>query len=328
MKVRIVCYEGSQKWILGKFANKMNEHLLKMGVDCEIGREPSDDVDVNHHLIFLNYKGIRHSKVETMMITHVDSTMKLSRLIAQEDAYDVGICMSKETMEQLIKGGVRSSKLDYILPAHDGVIKPRKMVLGITSKTHNDGRKKENTLITICKNISKDDFCFKIMGIGWTEIVAEMKQMGFEVEYFEEFDYDTYVKLMPALDYYLYMGWDEGSMGFIDAVAAGVQTIVTPQGYHLDAPGAITHAINDEKDIIKVLNTVAQSRNTYVNAVSNWTWEAYAKNHLDLWKKLLHEPVDNAVNDEPVKGFKRQLKVLFNVKTFFYLLAKKILGKK
>ncbi|MEP6674222.1 MAG: hypothetical protein ABJA78_03680 [Ferruginibacter sp.] len=328
MKVRIVCYEGAGKWILGKFARKMQEHLVKLGVECDIDTKPSDAMDVNHHIIFLNYKGKRHSKVETLMITHIDSTMKLSQLIAQEDAYDTGVCMSKETMDKLIKGGVKSSKLTYILPAHDEVMKPRKLILGITSKTHNDGRKKEDTLVTICRHIPKEDFSFKIMGAGWTGIVAEMRQLGFEVEYFEEFDYDTYVAMMPTLDYYLYMSFDEGSMGFIDAVAAGVQTIVTPQGYHLDAPGTITHSVSNHHDIIRVLNEIADKRKTFVDSVSEWTWENYAKNHLMLWNRLLGKPTAEIEINEPIQHLKRPVKMLYIINSFFYKTAKKIFGKK
>jgi len=61
-----------------------------------------------------------------------------------------------------------------------------------------------------------------------------MRKNFFEVEYHENFDYEVYKELIPTLDYYLYVGKDEGQMGFIDALAAGIPTIVTPQGFHLD----------------------------------------------------------------------------------------------
>jgi hypothetical protein len=320
MKVRIVCYEG-EKWILGKFASKLNENLSLLGVDCSIGGEPSAEADVNHHIIYIDFKGKRTSKIETLMITHVDTKMKLSQLIAQQNVYDKGICMSRETIDKLQKAGIESSKLAFINPAHDELIKPRKLTIGITSKTHTDGRKKEDTLITICKNISNQDFAFKIMGSGWTEIINEMRKMGFEVDYFEEFNYNIYVDLIRNLDYYLYFSFDEGSMGFVDAVAAGVKTIVSPQGYHLDAPNAITHAVNNETDVISVLNDISKQRALYTSSVADWTWKQYAEKHLELWTELLSSN-DSREKNVPTT-IHNPLQYLYRTKSFLKSLIKR-----
>jgi hypothetical protein len=101
------------------------------------------------------------------------------------------------------------------------------------------------------------------------------------------FNYDIYTQMIPRLDYYLYMGQDEGSMGFIDALAAGVGTIVTPQGYHLDAPNGITYAFNTLSELEAIFKKIAADRKLLTDAVSDWTWEYYAKKHLDLWNYLL-----------------------------------------
>lgn len=320
MKVRIVCYEG-EKWILGKFARKLNENLYLLGVDCSIGLEPSAEADVNHHIIYIDFKGKRNSKVETLMITHVDTTMKLSQLIAQQNTYDKGICMSRETMNKLQKAGIDGSKLAFINPAHDELIKPRKLTIGVTSKTHTDGRKKEDTLITVCKNISNEDFAFKIMGSGWTEIISEMRKMGFDVDYFEEFSYDVYVDLIRHLDYYLYFSFDEGSMGFVDAVAAGVKTIVSPQGYHLDAQNAITHIVTNGEDIITTLNDISNQRTLYTSSVADWTWKQYAEKHLALWAELLSNSGNKDMTASPT--IRNPLQYLYRTKSFLKKLIKR-----
>lgn len=49
--------------------------------------------------------------------------------------------------------------------------------------------------------------------------------MGFQVDYYSEFIYEEYLKLMPSLDYYLFWGFDEGSMGYLDALRAGVKRL-------------------------------------------------------------------------------------------------------
>jgi glycosyltransferase involved in cell wall biosynthesis len=287
MKVRIVCYEDVDAWILGKFAKKLNEELSKLGIKTDIAKVPDPTADINHHIIYFTYDG-KVNSVDTLMITHIDSSYKLNLLKKQLESAKLGICMSLDTMQKLVAAGIPQNRLYYINPAHDGIIKPRTTIIGITSKVHEDGRKKENLLIDLCKKISPNDFSFKIMGSGWNEIVRKMKELGFNVEYFENFDYDKYIKLMPTLDYFFYFSFDEGSMAFMDALAAGVPTIVTPQGYHLDAPNGISYSINNFEEIIKTFDDILGKRNKLTNAVFDWTWGNYAKEHVVLWSYLMN----------------------------------------
>jgi glycosyltransferase involved in cell wall biosynthesis len=162
------------------------------------------------------------------------------------------------------------------------------LIIGITCKTHPDGRKKENLLIKISKHISPNDFSFKIMGSGWEKVVNLLKFKKFIIEYFPQFNYEIYCKLIPSLDFFLYYTFDEGTMGFLDALAAGVKTIVTPQGYHLDAINGIIFPITGEADNLEgVLNNIIKQRNLRVQSVSNLTWEYYAKKHFEIWEHLL-----------------------------------------
>jgi hypothetical protein len=286
MRVRIVCYEDPHLWILGKFALKLNEELKKLSIESDIAKVPDPTADINHHIIFFPYDGKKNS-IDTLMITHIDSFYKLNLIKKQLEVAKAGICMSLDTMQKLVAKGIPQNKLYYINPAHDGIIKPRTMVIGITSKVHKDGRKKERMLIDLCEKISPDDFSFKIMGAGWSEIVKKMRELGFKVDYFEDFDYDKYVKLMPTLDYFFYFSFDEGSMAFLDALTAGVQTIVTPQGYHLDAPDGVSYPINNFDDIVKTFGDISDKRRKLTNSVSDWTWENYTKEHVKLWDYLM-----------------------------------------
>ena len=83
------------------------------------------------------------------------------------------------------------------------------------------------------------------------------------------------------------MGQDEGQMGFIDALHAGVETIVTPQGYHLDACNGISYSFNTYDELLKVFNEIKQKREKLINAVSTWNWYDYARKHADIWNYLI-----------------------------------------
>jgi len=305
MRVRIVCYEDVNLWILGKFALRLREHLAALGVDVDIAKTADPAADVNHHIIYLAYDG-RRSRLDTMMITHVDTEAKFDLVRRQLDGGAVGICMSSDTARILARSGVRRDRLGYVNPAHDFVVKPRKLVIGITSKVQPTGCKRERMLIEIVDQVSPDDFKFSIMGSGWDDIVEVMTSKGVEVDYCDHFDRESYRAMMPGLDYYLYFGQDEGSMGFVDALAAGIPTIVTPQGFHLDAKGGITFPFNETWELARILNGIAEERRRLTRSVGTWTWAEYAARHLRIWEYLRRRHDRAPVPDSLWKAVREQ----------------------
>lgn len=161
--VRLVCQDS--RWILSKFANRMKEQLQMRGIKAEIGDYVDPKADINHHIAFHLYEPIRDYS-DTLMITHVDSLNKLNLLKHQLRVARMGICMSRESMNNLVNWGIPREKLCYINPAQDNVIKPKKYVLGITHRNYEafDRRKRINALLDICKALDPSYFCFKIMG--------------------------------------------------------------------------------------------------------------------------------------------------------------------
>ncbi|MDE6603095.1 MAG: hypothetical protein K2K90_13240 [Lachnospiraceae bacterium] len=284
--VRLVCQDSG--WILSKFAGRMKEQLQMRGIRAEISDVVDPEADINHHIAFHLYEPVK-DYADTLMITHVDSLNKLNLLKHQLQVARMGICMSRESMNNLVSWGIPREKLCYINPAQDGVIKPKKFVLGITHRSHEafDRRKRINALLDICSALDPAYFCFKIMGFGWDHVVKSMQDKGFEVEYYPEFDYDIYTNLIPSLDYYLFWGFDEGSMGYLDALAAGVETIVTPQGYHLDIKNGITYPCRIVDDFIEILLEIQNKRKRRVESVKKWTWSNYVDKHLEVWKYIL-----------------------------------------
>jgi hypothetical protein len=121
MRVRIISYEDVNAWILGKFARKLNEELLKLGVDSDISNVGDPSADINHHIIYTYCdQDILDSK-DSLMITHVDEVSKAELLKKQLERASLGICMSKATMNEMIAIGMPQEKLCYINPAHDSV---------------------------------------------------------------------------------------------------------------------------------------------------------------------------------------------------------------
>lgn len=325
MRVRIVCYEDLNEWILGKFALRMQEDLISLGVEVDIAKFPDPTADINHHIIYEQFNGVS-SNNDTLMITHIDSAKKLNHLkkVINNAAY--GICMSKDTMKILSSMGVSEDHLCYINPAQDGDFIPKKIQIGYTSRWYSDGRKREYLLKDLVKHLDNRFFAFKFMGSGWGDIINLMKENGFEVDYFPDFDLKGYKKLMSEIDYYLYTGLDEGQMGFVDALAAGAKTIVTPQGYHLDVENGITHSFQDSEDLLQIFDNIFEDKAKSIRSVERWTWKNYTLKHLELWNHILGNEIklideykyndgiyslnsfsDNEIDHEQIKRIKRQL---------------------
>jgi hypothetical protein len=119
-----------------------------------------------------------------------------------------------------------------------------------------------------------------------------LEASGAKVHHFAETndfrkDYENLLNHIPYFDYYLYLGMDEGSLGTLDALSAGVPTIITPQGFHLDLPDGITHSIINYDDLEKVFFDISSRLKIRTHAVAGLTWENYAKNHQELWGSIL-----------------------------------------
>lgn len=279
-------------WILEKMAVRLAENLADWNVAAQISYLPSPQADINHWMHYLYLEGDLYSK-STLSITHVDRPVKLHILKQRMKKVDMGICMSRMTLEQLVLSGIPRQKLCYITPAHDGKVKPKRIVIGITSQIRPDGAKREDVLIRMAQTIRLDAFHFEIVGPNWENVIPYFQAAGATVDYSPGMylgSNDNHLELvlerLNRFDYYLYMGWDEGSMGFLDALAAGIPTIVTPQGFHLDINNGITHSFTDTPDICAIFKKLAHERQSRIDSVSGLTWNEYARQHAMVWHAL------------------------------------------
>ena len=289
-KLRIRLVNNNDGWILSKIAQKLQEGLRALGQEVDIAREEDETADVNHYIYYGALKKFYgNSKlIRTTMITHVNCQRLCDQIRVQAQNGTTGICMSSDTLNKLSAWGIPRNRLCYVNPAQDGEIRPRKIVLGITNRCYYelDYRKRDDLILKVCEQLDTSYFKLKIMGAGWDGIVRHLREMGYEVEYYDDFDREIYKELMPSLDYWIYYGYDEGAMGYLDALAAGVKTIATPQGYHLDTKGGLTYPCRTIQDFIITLKKIQEEKREITDAVKDWTWENYAQKHLEIWQYL------------------------------------------
>lgn len=278
MKIHLVNYEQAfNDGILSKFARKMYDELEKIkGIEVSIGNVPEPSADVNHHINYLPY---RHSStINTLMITHIWEGYKLLSLRESMETADLGICMSKDTQDQLVKWGLAKEKLPVILPAHDG--KPRRFqIVSILTNVYPDGCKRQEMFTELVKTLDKNKWAFRIMGKDWSDILVPLVAEGLQVDYFAEFDPENHQRILETSDYCLYFGEDEGSMAILDAKNAGLEIIAPPVGFHREI--GVDYPFHTQEELNKIFADLSK------NPVEDWTWKKYVKEHLKLWRKLV-----------------------------------------
>jgi len=193
---------------------------------------------------------------------------------------DVGICMSEETRQQLIKAGLPEDKLVTILPAHDGHVRRHKVV-AILTNVYPDGCKREGMFTELVKTLDYNKWAFRIMGTGWHDILVPLVADGLQLDYFAEFNYDIHKQILESSDYSLYFGKDEGSMGILDSANAGLITIAPNVGFHKEI--GIDYTFDTQEE----LNAIFAKLNK--NTVKDWTWSQYAINHINIFNKCKKE---------------------------------------
>lgn len=207
------------------------------------------------------------------MITHIWEGYKLDAVTKGMQTADMGICMSKETLDFLVLRGIQKEKLTYIHPAHDSLPRKTKKIL-VSTNVYPDGCKNEGLfydLIAFLKTCgTSENFEFTLMGSGWNNVAG--------MTYYDKFDYFKYLELLQQNDYMLYFGKDEGAMSILDAAQVGMKTIAPNIGYHI--PLNIDYPFSDKKDLFLIFSALAK------NPVWDWTWKKYAKEHQKIWEKL------------------------------------------
>jgi hypothetical protein len=321
MRCNIVLDDRSHGGIIEKIAIRLNENLNEQGVFSKIINKPTNDVDVNHFMMYYYAEPIALVK-NTMFITHVDFDWKLESLKEKIKYVDKGICMSRMTMMRLADEGIPKKSLCYVPPGHDSLVKPRKIKIGITSNLYNDGRKREWMLLELSKETWARNFQFEIYGKGWARVGEQMRCNGVEVNLYQggedyQKDYEEVLKAIPYFDYYLYLGLDEGSMGTLDALAAGVPLIVTTEGFHMDLNVKIDHPFLTYKEFLSILQRLFINKNNRTSAAATLSWQEYAIKHISLWEKLCFSK--NKKNQTVSKNYQNNTRVYQTKKTIQYL---------
>ena len=175
MKINIVL-PLKDNWIFEDIAKKLKKNLESKKLNVKISRNPLKSFDVYHHISYLNcnYKTLFKDKVNTAMITHIDTTSKLNIVLKLNDYIDCFTVQYLQTKKYVSKF-LNKIKTQVIYVPPNDKIKFNKIKLGIFSNKYPDGRKNEKILIKALKELSPDIFEIFIMGKDWKKKLFKLK---------------------------------------------------------------------------------------------------------------------------------------------------------
>jgi hypothetical protein len=291
MRIRIVLAPQNAGWVIGKMAHRLCDSLKQLGCVADVSAEPDAASDINHWMSFAFADGCPGT-LNTMFVTHADDPFKVGLIRDRlSGPVQMALCMSRYATQELVDLGLPAERLWYVSPALDAPIEPRRVRVGITTRVYDDGRKREALVARLASDLPLDCFHFDIHGAGWDAVVRSLEQAGATVSFDAgsddwQGDYERIRAAVPHFDYYLYLGMDEGSLGTLDAVSAGVKTIVTAQGFHLSIPGGITHAFIEYEELLDIFRALRANADQDRSRLAGWTWDAYAREHLGVWEAM------------------------------------------
>ena len=262
INVSIVLHENNEGWILEKFAQKIANTLDKNKYNVQVSRSPDENAEIIFWMHYLNtdLSLLGKPKIHFIVVPHVDNPIKLAQLqrVMRNDVHL--ICFSKELENKLKVIFPKNTKILSLEFGNDLAPKERKFVVGMASNIYSDGRKNENWISEFGIKNSNTNIKFIFIGKRWEETVESLTQLGVECEIYNagrnvDSSYEVVISQLKKLDLCIYTGFDEGSLGALDAYMLGVPLLISKQGFHLEFElDEMSYFANNAEFEVKLLN--------------------------------------------------------------------------
>lgn len=295
--IQVVLDPIHRGWVIEKLAKKIVVFWPSMQAP-HLTYFPKIAPSVTHWMHYMNVpvNFLEISKaIHTVQVTHVDSVEKLNHLEKLIHAGAIPIFMSKQHAEEISNEIGYPFKKYSIVPASDLALLGKRRRILISSNYYPDGRKNENLLILLAQEYRLDTFHFIFIGKSWDHIAKSLNSAGAEVTIFSPNNpdypaYDMQIEILRGVDCYLYLGFDEGSLGAIDAYLVGTPMIISKQGFHLEfLPRSNILLFQNYEDFKTKILATTQRNPISPDETHNWSWYRYAEQYQQVWNLLISE---------------------------------------
>lgn len=249
MKIFFHLAKENTGWIIEKIMTRLISSLNDNGFESTVNNDLCED-NIHAHL-YMHYlqipkKASECESAKLVFVYHVNDLFKFLKVLSLLLRGFHLLTMSTETAQRiqrftlyLFKNyistvGIASDIAELNLSSNS-----QRVVCGISSHTYPDGRKNENWVLRVSKSLNPSEVRFEFIGKRWTSIAEELRKEGFDVSTFYneipfENSYSEILERIKTWDIALYLGFDEGSLGILDAVLLSKDVLVSAQGFHLE----------------------------------------------------------------------------------------------
>lgn len=241
LKILLVLHPENDSWIIAKIVERLRFQLTQAGHDAQVKEFYADGFD---YIFWSHYRNLPLDYVvslnnrEYFFVTHVDDSKKLFLCKLHIEKGLKPICMSEATSQEL-RNLLSLGELPKVMTIGSDIAPQsvNKVRIIMSSSIYADGRKNEKWIAEIkSRNILKNSE-FLFLGRGWDLVVNQIRNAGgtasaIDNSVIDSEIYEESLRLVKESDLFIYTGFDEGSLGVLDAYLLNVDLLVSHQGFH------------------------------------------------------------------------------------------------
>lgn len=294
--VEIILDPNSQGWILDKISTKLQTEFFALGVNCSVLSKPKYESSVVFWIHYsdktINFSETRDYKgISSALVTHVDDSLKLARI---RKLYLQGIdlvFMSKEHAHNIASSIGMNLPAFNILIGSDLAVPRNIFKVGIVSRCYPDGRKNEHWLLEFATKGLLENVELTIIGSGWGKVIKNLRNLGVSVLVLDghENPYPIYSEILRAqadFDLFLNFGFDEGSLGALDAFLLKTDLLVSFHGFHIEFNLTEESYVLDLDDACVKFESKKEKFFSDQESLRQWSWSTMAIDLLRHWDIL------------------------------------------
>lgn len=241
LKILLVLHPENDSWIIAKIVERLRIQLTLAGHDAQVKETYADGFD---YIFWSHYRNLPVDYVasikgrEYFFVTHVDDSKKLFLCKTHIEKGLIPICMSEATSQDL-KNLLSLSQSPKVMSIGSDIAPQsiNKVKIIMSSSIYADGRKNEEWIAEITSQSVLRNSQFLFLGRGWDPVVAQIRNSGgtaFAIDnsVIDSEIYEESLKHFKESDLFIYTGFDEGSLGVLDAYLLNVDLLVSCQGFH------------------------------------------------------------------------------------------------
>lgn len=300
-RLKVALTMEQESWILrrfgGYFRQFASEHLDP--ILLELNEPVPADADT---IIYTNWPHLyscpplQRDTPGILMVGHMDRTsFRLRYLLWRYPRLHV-VCMAQRWIDSLHRYLIPSSRLHLIPHGIDremfhpaeAVPASRRTRIGFVGRAYPDGRKGEDRLLAISRELNQVDYEFVLVGDRWEKEVEALRSAGFTVDYHRKLKTEELSAVISGMDILLVCARNEGGpQPVLEALACGVTVVSTNVGFVPDLQAILPQHITifeDNRQAVSGLARAKQSRQLAQKEVQltrqklePYTWQTWAQ---------------------------------------------------